>query len=79
MVGVRQAVAEVVGVAAREDLRLSFKPAKSAGVYHTIAIALEIVAVGMRRFGEAPSAGLRHLHRVSRQHGGRIALLIVDF
>src|SRR5437899_8985635 len=68
----RQTVAEVVRVAAREDLRLGLKPAKGAGVNHTIAVALEIVAVGVRRLSKAPSAGLRHLHRVSRQHGGSL-------
>src|SRR4029077_8356583 len=70
--GMCQTIAEVVRVAAREDLGLGLKPAKSAGVYHTIAVALEIVAVGMRRLSEAPSAGLRHLHRVSRQHEGSL-------
>jgi hypothetical protein len=65
---VRQAIAEMIGVAAGEDLRLGLKPAEGAGVNHAIAVALEIVAVGMRRLSEAPSAGLGNLHRVSRQH-----------
>src|SRR5437660_3304472 len=68
----RQAVAEVIGVAPGEDLRLGLKPSKGAGVNHAIAVALEIVAVGVRRLSKAPSAGLRHLDRVSRQHGGSL-------
>lgn len=39
-----------------------------------IAVSLEIVAVGMRGFGKAASAGLSDLHRVRRQHGDRIAV-----
>ena len=71
--GVGEAVAEVVGVAAGEDLGLGFEAAEGAGVDDAVAVALEVVAVGMRRFREAASAGLFDLHRVAGQHGGRIA------
>src|ERR1019366_396657 len=47
--GAGGAVAEVVGVTAGEDLRLGFKTAESAGVDDAVAVALEVVAVGMRR------------------------------
>ena len=55
---VGEAVAEVVGVAAGEDLRLGFEAAESAGVNDAVAVALKIIAVGMRRFREAASAGV---------------------
>jgi hypothetical protein len=55
--GMSQAVAKMVGIAASKDLGLSFETAKSARVHNTVAIALEIVAVRMMRFGMAASAG----------------------
>ena len=76
--GVGEAVAEVVGVAAGEDLRLGFEAAEGAGVDDAVAIALKVVAVGMRGFGEAASAGVLDVHRVGGQHGGSLAFLIVD-
>jgi len=48
---VRQPVAEVIGITAGEDLRLRFQPPKGAGVNDTVAVALKIVAVGVRRLG----------------------------
>ena len=77
--GVGEPVAEVVGVAAGENLGFVFEAAKGAGVDDAVAVALEVVAVGMRRFREAASAGLFHLHRVAGQHWDSLALLIVDF
>jgi hypothetical protein len=65
---VREAIAEVVGVAAGEDLRLGFQTTEGAGVDDAIPVALEIIAVGMLGLGEAASAGLRDLHRVRREH-----------
>src|SRR5712671_442203 len=67
--GVGEAVAEVVGVAASENLSLIFETAEGASVDNAVAVALEIVAIGMRRFREAASAGMFHLHRVGGQHG----------
>ncbi len=67
--GMRQAVAEMVGIAAGEDLRLSFETAKSARVDNAVAIALKIVAVRMRRLGMAASARLFDAHRVVGEHG----------
>src|ERR1022692_526376 len=66
--GVSEAVAEMVGVTARENLGLVFEAAEGAGVDDAVAVALEVVAVGMRRLGEAASAGMFHLHRVAGQH-----------
>ncbi len=58
--GVRQAVAEMVRDAGRKNLHLVFQPAKGARVNDAVAIALELVAVGMRKLGIAPSAALLH-------------------
>ena len=49
-----QAIAEVVGEAAGENLGLGFEPAKGAGMNDAVAVALEIVAIrmlGLREFG----------------------------
>lgn len=46
----------MIGKAGGEDLRFIFKAAESAGVDDAVAIALEFVAVGMRKFGITPSA-----------------------
>jgi len=73
--GVSEAVAEVVGIAARENLSLILEPAKGASVDDAVAITLKIVAVGMRRFRETASAGVFCMHRVAGQHGGSLALL----
>ena len=67
---VGEAVAEMVGVAAGEDLRLGFEAAEGAGVDDAVAVALKVVAVGMRRFREAASAGVVDGHRVAAaEHG----------
>jgi hypothetical protein len=73
---VGEAVAEVVGVAAGEDLGFGFEAAEGAGVNDTIAIALKVVAVGMRGLKKTASAGALDVHRVGGQHEERIALLI---
>ena len=66
----REARAEMIGVAAGENLRLVLQPAKSARMNDAIAIALEVVAIRMRRLGMPPSAGLLHAKCVSREHHG---------
>src|SRR5450755_1087509 len=70
---VSETVAEVVGIAPRENLRLGFETAKGAGMNHTIAVALKVVAVGMLRLGEAASAGVLDVHGVAGQHGKSLA------
>jgi hypothetical protein len=47
--GMSQAIAEVVRVAAGEDLGLVFEPAEGPRVDDAVAIALEVVAIRMRR------------------------------
>src|SRR3990167_1476533 len=54
---VGQTVAEVVGVAPGEDLRLGLEAAESAGVDDAVAVALVVVAVRVRRLGIAPPRG----------------------
>ena len=76
---VGKAVAKVVRVAAGEDLRLRFEAAEGAGVNDAVAVALKIVAVGVRRFGIAASAGMFDVHRVGGEHGESLALLIADW
>src|ERR1035441_5873648 len=71
--GVRQPVAEVVGVAAGEDLRLRFQPPKGARVDDTITVALKVVAVRMRRLGMAASARVFYAHRIVGEHGESLA------
>jgi len=44
--GVGQAVAEVVGISAGENLGLRFQPAKSARMNDAVAVALKVVTVG---------------------------------
>ena len=74
--GVRQPVAEVVGVTAGENLRLRLQTAKGAGMDDTIAVALKVVAVGMRRLGMAASAGVFYAHRIVGEHGKSLAAFI---
>jgi len=38
-----------------------------------VPVALEIIAIGMRRLGEAAPAGLFHAYREVSEHVGRIA------
>ena len=66
--GMGQAIAEVVGEAAGEDLGLGFEAAKSAGVNDAVAVALEIIAIGMLGFRNSASAGLFDPHGVVGQH-----------
>jgi hypothetical protein len=75
---VGETVAEVVGVAAGEDLGFVFEAAKGAGMDDTITVALEIVAIGMGYFRDAASAGMFYVDRVASGHGKSLALLIAD-
>ena len=67
--GMGQAIAKVIGMAASKNLRLVFEAAEGARVDDTITIALEVVAIGMRRLREAASARIFDMHRVAGQHG----------
>ena len=71
--GVGEAIAEVVGITAGEDLGLGFQPAKCAGMDDAVAIALKIIAVRMRGLGITASAGLFHRAPRSRRAWGSLA------
>ena len=53
-----QTIAEVVRIAAGENLGLRFKPAKSSGVNDAITVPLKVVAIRMWRLGITASAGV---------------------
>src|SRR5260221_7825815 len=75
--GVSQPVAEMIGVAAGENLRLRFQAAKGAGMDDTVTVALKVVAVGMRWLGMAASAGVFYAHRIVGEHGESLAFFIL--
>jgi hypothetical protein len=66
--GVRQAVAKMIGVPPRENLRLGLQTPESAGVDDAVAVTLEIVAVGMLGLGITPTARLFNTNRVISEH-----------
>jgi hypothetical protein len=76
--GVSQPVAEVVRVAAGENLGFGFESAKCSGVYDPVTVALEVVAIGMRGFRITPPARLLHVHGVIGQHGKSLTLAVLD-
>ena len=65
----RQAIAKVIGIAARENLSLRFQTAKGAGMNDTVAIPLKGVAVGVRRLGVAASVGIFYVDRIRSEVG----------
>jgi len=65
---VSQAVAEVIAVAAGENLRLGLKAAEGARMDDAVSVPLKVVAVGVLRFGEAASTGAFDVHRVGGEH-----------
>ena len=69
----REAIAKMIGMPKCEDLRFVFEPAESARMNNAVPVALEIIAVGMRRLGVAAPAGLFHAYREVSEHVGRIA------
>ena len=69
---VREAVAEMVGIARGEDLRFCFEAAERPRMDHAIAVARVVVAVRMRRFGITPAARFRCVHRIGGQCHGTI-------
>ena len=65
---VREAIAEVIGIARGEDLRFGFEAAESARMDDAVAVARVIVAIGMLRLREAAAAGAAHVHGVGCEH-----------
>jgi len=74
--GVRQPVAEMIGEARRENLRLGFQAAEGARVDDAVTIALEGVAIGMIRFGIAPAAARINGETKALQHDCRATVLV---
>src|SRR5271165_1393141 len=64
-----EAVAEVVGVAARENLSFRFQPAEGAGMNDAVPVALKVIAVGMSGLGMAASAGVFDADGEVGEHG----------
>jgi hypothetical protein len=66
---VREAIAEMIGVARGENLRLGFQPAEGAGMDDAVAVARVDAAVRMRRLRKAAAAGLLCAHRPGSRSG----------
>ena len=60
--GVREAIAEMIGIARGEDLRFGFQAAESARMDDAVAVARVIVAIGMLA---VPGSGGRAMRRTS--------------
>ena len=54
--------------ARREDLRFVFKPPKSSSVNDTVAIALEVVPIGVGEFRISPALGTLNRKPEAGQH-----------
>src|ERR1051325_10991443 len=69
---VSEPVAEMIGEAGSEDLGFIFETAEGARVHHAVAVALEIIAVGVSRLGVYSATALLRLeserpHRTDRE------------
>src|ERR1700733_15617139 len=71
---VGEAVAKMIGVPPRKDLRLRLESTKRPGMHHAIAIALKVIAVKMRRLRMAASTRLLHVHRIVSEHAKSLAV-----
>jgi hypothetical protein len=76
---VREAVAEMIGEARGENLRLRFETAEGARVDHAVAIARVIVAIGMLRFGMAAPTRAVNVHRIGRERHRRHGITGEEF
>ncbi len=65
---VREAIAEVIGVARGEYLGLGFEAAESTRMDDAVPVARVIVAIGMLRLREAAAASAAHVHGVGCEH-----------
>ncbi len=71
--GVGEPGAEMIREALGEDLGLILQTAEGAGMNHAVAVALEVVTIGMRRLWIAASERGLNPHSVGGQHGGSVA------
>jgi hypothetical protein len=68
----RQAIAEMIGIARGEDLSLGFETAECAGMDDAVAVARVVTAVGMRGLRIAPAARLLGAHCPGSKSGNSI-------
>ena len=66
--GVRQAIAKMIGLATGENLGLGFQAPEGTGMNDAVAIALKIVAVGVRGLGMAASERHFSTDSIRSQH-----------
>jgi hypothetical protein len=66
--GMGQAIAEVIADAGSEDLGLVFQSPEGAGVDDAIAVALKVIAIGVRRFGVTAAERAFDMHGVVGEH-----------
>src|SRR6266487_1578423 len=71
--GLGQPVAEMVGVAAGENLCFGLKAAKSSRMNDAVTVALEVVPVRMLCFRMAAATRLFNMHGVVSQHGRKFS------
>src|SRR5712692_8714465 len=74
--GVREAIAEVVGVTAGGDMGLRFQAAKSPREDNPVTVTLEVVSIRMLGLGITASARCLYPHGVVGEHEGSLAFLI---
>jgi hypothetical protein len=71
--GVGEPVPEMIRIAPGENLRLRLQTAKGARMDHPVAVALEVIPVGMGRLGMSPSARFFHADSVVGEHEKSLA------
>jgi hypothetical protein len=74
--GVRQPVAEMIGVSPREHLGFGFQPAECPRVDYPVTIALKVIPVGMLRLRIATSAAALYLYSKVGQHESSLAIAL---
>jgi hypothetical protein len=72
--GVRKSRAEMIADAMRKNLGLVLEPTESPRMDDAVAVALEVVTIGMRRLRITASARLVSEDGVRSGHGGILAL-----
>jgi hypothetical protein len=71
--GMREPVAEVIADALGENLGFVFEAAEGARVNDTVAIALKVVAIGVRWFRKASAARAFDPHGIIGEHRASVA------
>ena len=63
----------MVRVASGKDLRLVFETPESPRMDDAVAVPLEVIAIGMRRFRDPPPSRIFDFHRVACEHGASLS------